>query len=63
MVEPSAYDKERIAHINNLMDTIHTSVSQIYESLIDRDFEELKGDIHNLMYILKDISSSIEDDI
>jgi hypothetical protein len=63
MGEPSAYDKERIAHINNLMDTIYNSTSQIYESLIDRDFEELKGDINNLMYILKDISSSIEDDI
>tara|TARA_R110002096_G_scaffold43547_1_gene117595 strand:+ start:1525 stop:1662 length:138 start_codon:yes stop_codon:yes gene_type:complete len=45
------------------MDSIYNSTSQIYESLIDRDFEELKGDIHNLMYILKDISSSIEDDI
>tara|TARA_R110002153_G_scaffold39574_3_gene113776 strand:+ start:1482 stop:1673 length:192 start_codon:yes stop_codon:yes gene_type:complete len=63
MSKPSAYDKERIAYINNLMDSIYNSTSQIYESLIDRDFEELKGDINNLMYILKDISSSIEDDI
>ena len=40
--EPSAYDKERIAHINFLMDVINDSASEIYESLVDRDFETLK---------------------
>ena len=61
--EPSAYDKERIAHINHLMDNIHDSTSEIYESLIDRDFPNLKKEIKELMSSLKDILDSTEDDI
>jgi len=60
---PSAYDKERIAHINYLMDNIHDSTNEIYEALIDRDFDVLKQQIKLLQSILKDISISIEDDI
>jgi len=62
-LDPSAYDKERIAHINHLMDTINDSTSEIYELLIDREFNSLKKEIKNLMSILKDISTSVEDDI
>jgi len=61
--DPSAYDKERIAHINYLMDNIHDSTSEIYESLIDRDFPALKKEIKHLMSSLKDILDSTEDDI
>ncbi len=61
--EPSAYDKERIAHINFLMDNIHGSTSQIYEALVDRDFTTLKVEIKQLMSSLKDILESTEDDI
>ncbi len=61
--ETSAYDRERITHINYLMDNIHDSTTQIYESLIDRDFENLKEHINILQTILKDISISVEDDI
>lgn len=62
-MQESSYDKERIAHINYLMDTIHDSTAQIYESLIDREFGPLKAEISTLMAVLKDISSSVEDDI
>ena len=61
--DPSAYDKERIANINYLMDNIHDSTNEIYEALIDRDFDVLKQQIKLLQSILKDISISIEDDI
>ena len=61
--EPSAYDKERIAHINHLMYNIHDSTAEIYESLIDRDFPTLKMEIKQLMSSLKDILDSTEDDI
>jgi len=61
--ETSAYDRERITHINYLMDNIHDSTTQIYESLIDRDFDNLKEHINILQTILKDISISVEDDI
>jgi len=61
--ENSAYDRERIKHINHLMSTIHDSTTEIYESLIDRDFDNLKEHIQGLQIILKDISISVEDDI
>ena len=49
MQEPSSYDKERIAHINHLMENINDSSSQIYESLVDREFSVLK--VHkNLLF-------------
>jgi len=63
MDDTSAYDKERITHINYLMDNIHDSTDHIYESLVDRDFPTLKTQIHTLQSILKEISSSVEDDI
>tara|TARA_R110001592_G_scaffold355102_1_gene655382 strand:- start:715 stop:906 length:192 start_codon:yes stop_codon:yes gene_type:complete len=63
MTDPSAYDKERIAHINYLMENIHDSTNEIYESLIDRDFKSLKQEIKTLQSLLKDISVSVEDDI
>jgi|TARA_B100000780_G_C21026859_1_gene411663 hypothetical protein len=59
----SAYDKERLNHINNLMDNIHDCTAEIYESLVDREFEDLKGQIPNLISQLKEIQTSIEDDI
>tara|TARA_R110000796_G_scaffold250107_1_gene378659 strand:+ start:1104 stop:1295 length:192 start_codon:yes stop_codon:yes gene_type:complete len=63
MQEPSSYDKERIAHINHLMENINDSASEIYESLVDREFSVLKVECDKLISILKDISSSVEDDI
>ena len=61
--ETSAYDRERLTHINYLMDNIHDSTTHIYESLVDRDFDTLQEHIKNLQLILKDISISVEDDI
>ena len=60
MQESSSYDKERISHINHLMENINDSSSQIYESLVDREFSV---ECDKLISILKDISSSVEDDI
>ena len=61
--ERSAYDKERIAHINYLMDQINDSATEIYESLVDREYTEVKSQVKNLISKLKDISTSVEDDI
>jgi hypothetical protein len=63
MAKPPAYDIERIAYINSLMDGMHDSCNDIYENLIDRDFDNLQVDIDKLIYILKDIKESLEDDI
>jgi hypothetical protein len=55
---PSAFDRERLAHINHLMDTIHDSSNEIYESLVDGDIKKLNEDIAKLIFILKDINPS-----
>jgi hypothetical protein len=63
MAKPSAYDRERIAHINYLMDTINDSSNVIYESLVDREFKPLKKELKDLISFLREIESSLEDEI
>tara|TARA_R110000822_G_scaffold53335_5_gene137649 strand:- start:10414 stop:10605 length:192 start_codon:yes stop_codon:yes gene_type:complete len=58
-----AYEKERVNQINFLMNQIHMSSASVYEALIDRDFEDLEQELNNLIFILKDILASIENDI
>jgi hypothetical protein len=63
MPKPSAYDTERLAYINQLMDGLHDSLNAVYETLVDRDFEGLNREINQLMSSLRDIKASTEDDI
>ncbi len=63
MAKPSAYDRERIAHINYLMDKINDSSNVIYESLVDREFKPLKKELKDLISFLREIESSLEDEI
>jgi len=59
----SSYDKERMVHINNLMENIHNLTNNIYECLVDREFDELKESVSKLNNLLKEISLSLEEDI
>ena len=63
MTKPSAYDNERINHINHLMDEINDSTTEIYEQLVDREFDLLKVTVSKLISKLKDIQNSVEDEI
>lgn len=63
MSKPSAYDTERINHINHLMGELNDSTAEIYESLIDREFDELKVIIPKLITKLREIQNSVEDEI
>jgi hypothetical protein len=45
------------------MNQIHMSSASIYESLIDRDFEDLEQELNSLISTLKDVLNSIENDI
>ena len=58
MSKPSAFDRERLVHINHLMDTIHDSSNEIYESLVDGDIKKLNEDIAKLIFILREINPS-----
>lgn len=59
----SAYEKERIKHINYLMDTIHEQTSDIYEGLVDRDFVQLEEALKSLSEIVDNIFKSTQDEI
>lgn len=61
--QQSSYDKARLVYINNLMDNLHNSTNEIYESLVDREFDKLKETITELQIVLKDIYISIDNEI
>lgn len=63
MEKISAYDNERIKHINYLMDTIHEQSSEIYEGMVDRDFEQLNDGLDSICDIINEIKKSISDEI
>ncbi len=62
-MEISAYEKERLAHINYKMGVIHDFVNETYELLVDREFDELGEVLVDLIDELKDIQLSITDEI
>jgi len=59
-VKPSI-DKSRVVHINYLMNGLHSSCNDIYEHLIDQDFDSLNKEIKSLIKKLKDLQESIND--
>ena len=59
----SAYEKERLSHINNKMDEMYEHLDSIYEFLVDREFDDLKIVVDNLMDELNDINISITDEL
>jgi len=59
---PSSVENKRIQHINILMDEIYVQASDIYESLIDRDFESLKQAIDSQIDTLLYLRNSTSDE-
>jgi hypothetical protein len=59
----SAYEKERLSHINNKMDEMYEHLDSIYELLVDREFDELNIVVNNLIEELNDIQISTTDEI
>jgi len=59
----SSLEIERLNYINRTMDDIHDSSNQIYEHLVDREYDELKVEINNQIKQLKQLLDSLEDDI
>ena len=52
----TSLEKRRIEHVNNLTNSLHDSCDEIYESLIDHDYNHCKK-------ISKDMIDSMEDDL
>jgi|EP01052_Picozoa_sp_SAG31_P077543 flagellin-specific chaperone FliS len=59
----SPLDEQRIKYINHLMDNIHDQSSEIYESLVDKDFNEAEYNINKLISTLNNIKSTFKDEI
>lgn len=59
----SSFEKERVKNINSTMDDIHDSSNEIYESLIDREYDRLKLEISSLIKKLRALLESTQDEI
>jgi hypothetical protein len=60
MKKISAFDSERLIRINILMDGIHDSCNNIYEHLVDGEFDDLIPVLNVLIAELKRLKSSVE---
>ena len=56
-------DKKRLQNINFIMSDIHDSVIQIYETLVDQEYEETRKTILILNSKLKTINESINEEL
>jgi len=62
-MKTSAVERERLHQINIMMNELHEKNNQIYEHLIDREYEELKSVLKEQIDELKVILDSLQDDI
>ena len=56
-------DKKRLQNINFIMADIHDSVNQIYETLVDQEYDETRKSILTLNSKLKNINESINEEL
>lgn len=56
-------EKKRLQNINFIMEDIHDSVNQIYETLVDQEYDDTRKAILTLNSKLKTINESINDEI
>ena len=59
----TANELNRLNHINFMMDDIHGSVNNIYESLVDQENESLKTEITILIYKLKQVLADAKEEV
>ena len=56
-------EQKRLQNINFIMEDIHDSVNQIYETLVDKEYDETRKSILTLNSKLKTINESINDEL
>ena len=59
----SAVERERLHQINIMMKELHETNNQIYEHLIDREYEDLKSVVKEQIKSLQVLLDSLQDDI
>tara|TARA_R110000744_G_scaffold377438_1_gene492443 strand:- start:1043 stop:1219 length:177 start_codon:yes stop_codon:yes gene_type:complete len=58
-VKITAYEKERLKHINFIMDELYDKLDNIYESMVDKEYKKVSNEIESLKKILEDIKETI----
>lgn len=58
-----ALDTLRIVRVNNVMDSIYDASAEIYESLMDEDYDDLHKNIRRMRELLDIIEESIKDEL
>jgi len=58
-----ALDTLRIVRVNNVMDSIYDASAEIYESLMDEDYDDLHRNIIKIRDLIDGIEESIKDEL
>lgn len=58
----SPFEQERLVHINNLMDELYSDTDDVYECLVDRDFDSLHNVVTKLILKLNELKASVKDE-
>ena len=58
-----ALDTLRIVRVNNVMDSIYDASAELYESLMDEEYDELHKNIRRMREVLDNIEESIKDEL
>jgi len=56
-------DKQRLEHVNEIMNNIHGSVNEIYECLVDEEYEKLRSELKQTIAILSNLLEAVQDEI
>lgn len=56
-------DIQIISHIEFTCDNIHSLGTDLYENMMDRDYDQAKKDCKNLISVLEDMIKSMEDEL
>lgn len=58
-----ALDTLRIVRVNNVMDSIYDASAELYESLMDEEYDELHKNIRRMRDVLDNLEESIKDEL
>ena len=56
-------EQKRIQNINFVMADLHSSLNNIYELLMDKEYPPLRGEVNLLSKKLKSVSESVTDEL
>ncbi len=63
MKQISSLEQERLKHVNAVSNDLHDSCDEIYESLVDHDYEACQSTAKKLILQLKGLIDSMDDDL